>query len=178
MTLSSDSQLLYSAQNHRRVCAEPMETPFVIAPQLDKALTLLLELSFRVVVQRANQWLQKNAGLNRRELWVLLAVDGTQLSQRQLGEILRIHPNVMVKIIDGMERKGLIKRVRPTGNRRQYIIETTSKGLKRTQFVIDNRDTAMQYVFSPLNLGQIENAKGWMMAILRGSQEAVMLTEE
>jgi DNA-binding MarR family transcriptional regulator len=125
-----------------------------------------LELAFKILAQRADRWLVEHVGCTRRELWVLLCVDDSRMSQQQIGDILRIHQNVMVKILDAMETRGLVKRVQNPKDRREKIVETTNKGRRaRTEFR-DEREAAMTYIFAPLGIPQREQLRVWSLALL------------
>ncbi|MDE2411626.1 MAG: winged helix-turn-helix transcriptional regulator [Sphingomonadales bacterium] len=56
------------------------------------------------------------------------------LSQRELCERIDIEEATMTRTIDGMERAGLVERVRSPGNRSRYSIRLTPKaiGLRNT----------------------------------------------
>ncbi|OOK68763.1 marR family protein [Mycobacterium kansasii] len=58
-------------------------------------------------------------------LMALAADDGQ--SQRQLSARLGIHRNVMVTVIDELERKRLVKRLRHPEDRRAFAITLTDK---------------------------------------------------
>ncbi|POY02571.1 MarR family transcriptional regulator [Mycobacterium kansasii] len=68
-------------------------------------------------------------GVEPRSYAVLLALasdDGQ--SQRQLSARLGIHRNVMVTVIDDLERRRLVKRLRHPDDRRAFAVTLTDKG--------------------------------------------------
>ncbi|MBO2446563.1 MarR family transcriptional regulator [Actinomadura barringtoniae] len=58
-----------------------------------------------------------------RELGVLSVLsERGPISQRKLGEVLGVNRTIMVKLIDGMERGGLVSRERDPDDRRSYRV--------------------------------------------------------
>jgi DNA-binding MarR family transcriptional regulator len=67
-------------------------------------------------------------GVDPRTYAVLMALAaGDGQSQRQLSERLGIHRNVMVTIVDNLERQGLVKRLRHPDDRRAFAVTLTDK---------------------------------------------------
>ena len=81
-----------------------------------------------MVMETAEQVLAPT-GIKPRHFNVLstLSVDAT-LSQRELSTALGIDPNVMVDLIDELERKGFARRERSPVDRRRHIVVVTPKG--------------------------------------------------
>lgn len=50
------------------------------------------------------------------------------LSQRQLADVLGIDPNVLVGVIDDLERAGLASRQRSPSDRRRHVVAVTASG--------------------------------------------------
>lgn len=128
-----------------------------------------IERAFRIVVGRAEILLQRTIGCSRREVWVLLCVDDTQLSQRQIGEQIGLHPNVLVKLLDGMEERELIRRVRRLSDRREQIVEATGEGKRRLKTYLVNRPDTLLQIFHPLTTEQIEQWRDLAVLILMGT---------
>lgn len=53
---------------------------------------------------------------------------GGTLSQLTIAELLGINPNVMVLVIDSLEKRRLVKRQRNPKNRREQLVVLTAKG--------------------------------------------------
>ncbi|WP_307077033.1 MarR family winged helix-turn-helix transcriptional regulator [Arthrobacter pascens] len=81
-----------------------------------------------MVMETAEQVLAPT-GIKPRHFNVLstLSVDAT-LSQRELSTALGIDPNVMVDLIDELERQGFARRERSPVDRRRHIVVVTPKG--------------------------------------------------
>lgn len=70
-------------------------------------------------------------GLRSREYGVLSLIQtaGPQ-SQQAIGEALRIDRTTMVNVIDGLERRNLVTRIRDPRDRRKYAITLTPDGIE------------------------------------------------
>lgn len=81
-----------------------------------------------LVMETAEQVLAPT-GIKPRHFNVLstLSVDAT-MSQRELSTALGIDPNVMVDLIDELERQGFARRERSPVDRRRHIVVVTPKG--------------------------------------------------
>lgn len=68
-------------------------------------------------------------GIKPRHLNVLyLVAANPSLSQREISVELGVDPNIMVTIIDDLEREGLAVRERSTADRRRHVVVVTAKG--------------------------------------------------
>lgn len=90
-------------------------------------------------------------GLDVRHVWVLMACDEAECSQKAAAQFLRINCNVMVRIVDDMERKHLIKRIRNPRTRREYILELTPKGKEILKWVYDHYEDNALEAYRPLS---------------------------
>lgn len=61
---------------------------------------------------------------------VLIAEDERQLTQQMLAEKLEIDKVSMVRIIDYLSKKGYVKRKQNPDDRREHLLEITTKGKK------------------------------------------------
>jgi DNA-binding MarR family transcriptional regulator len=69
------------------------------------------------------------AGRHPRDLAILTAlVAGGPVSQARLGELLKINRTIMVKMVDGLEEAGLVRRARDPADRRRYALAPTTDG--------------------------------------------------
>jgi MarR family transcriptional regulator, transcriptional regulator for hemolysin len=76
-------------------------------------------------------------GLTYRQCQVLgwIAIDG-ELAQVDLAERMNIEPPTLVRVLDGMERAGLIERIACPGDRRRKVVRATAKSLPIWQKII------------------------------------------
>ncbi len=68
-------------------------------------------------------------GLRLAHVGVLKAIfqaDG--LTQRQLGDALQMFPSNLVRLIDELEKRALVRRGKSTEDRRSYTLQLTEKG--------------------------------------------------
>lgn len=69
------------------------------------------------------------AGRHPRDLAILTAlVERGPVSQARLGELLKINRTIMVKVVDGLEDAGLVRRERDPADRRRYALAPTADG--------------------------------------------------
>lgn len=113
--------------------------------------------------------LEELPGYEPREIWVLaVCVDSDYgLSQQQLASKLGFNPNVMVKLLDQMERKHLVKRVRDRENRQKNRLEVLQKG--RSLYNDWQRSILpLGVIVSPLNADEREHLARLLLKLLAG----------
>ena len=72
-------------------------------------------------------------GLRLAHVGVLKAIFKAEgLTQRELGNVLGMFPSNLVKLIDELEEKELVRRGKSTVDRRPYTLELTKKGRRVT----------------------------------------------
>jgi DNA-binding MarR family transcriptional regulator len=76
-------------------------------------------------------------GISPREFAVLSHVASGYRTQQELADLLGIHRNNMVSLIDAMEVKGWVGRHRSDSDRRAFEIRPTAAGLKVVAAVND-----------------------------------------
>jgi DNA-binding MarR family transcriptional regulator len=68
-------------------------------------------------------------GLRLAHVGVLKAIfQANGLTQRELGDALGMFPSNLVRLIDELEEKGLVRRGKSTEDRRSYMLQLTEKG--------------------------------------------------
>lgn len=68
-----------------------------------------------------------------RQCGVLFIAMHAQLPQTKLSKMMRVDKNIMVSMIDNLEEKGMVKRVKNQKNRKENLICLTPNGQKITQ---------------------------------------------
>ena len=87
----------------------------------------LLRRAFRVGV--ACNLASMPAGRHPRDLGILSVTAVVEpCSQRRVGDLLQINRTVMVKLVDALERDGLVRRERDPADRRNYALRVTTAG--------------------------------------------------
>ncbi|MDQ0755996.1 MarR family winged helix-turn-helix transcriptional regulator [Arthrobacter sp. B3I4] len=62
-----------------------------------------------------------------------MACSGSEPSQRELADFLRLDPSQIVALVDALEERGLVRRVPDPRDRRSKIIRPTDAGMKLHQ---------------------------------------------
>lgn len=100
----------------------------------------------------ANSALAKH-GLRVRSYSVLaLAANDAGQSQRDLAEILPLHPSQVVALVDELQEGGLVRREPAPNDRRANVVVTTGEGravLERAQVSVREATNELQAVLSP-----------------------------
>lgn len=125
------------------------------------------EKAFRIVIRRAEERWRALVGCGRRELMILLCVT-EGCNQKDVGVHLGLHPNVVVKILDGMEEADLLQRRRNRADRRSQALDITPKGQKTLETFQQHRPAVLQEIFAPLTLEEIEEWRAMSVKIVRG----------
>jgi MarR family transcriptional regulator, lower aerobic nicotinate degradation pathway regulator len=91
--------------------------------------TYALSLLGREAHDRMAGWLPE--GLRLGHLAVLGALtEGEARTQRELSELLKIHPSDMVTLVDDLAKRELISRATDPADRRRNLITLTTSGRK------------------------------------------------
>jgi DNA-binding MarR family transcriptional regulator len=91
---------------------------------------MLLQMAHRSSHQRLAATLAP-LGLAARDFGVLAFLSRGPLSQRQLIDLLGVDKSTMVRVVDDLERQGLLVRRRDPNDRRAYAVELTDHGRQR-----------------------------------------------
>lgn len=148
--------------------------PFTICPGVwSKSYYLTLTLSTAIAGLRLEEHYSET-GIGLREVWILMACEESAASQSVIADCLGINRNVMVTIIDNMESKGLLRRVRNPENRREYILRLKTKGRIRLREIEQNFENVAAKVFHPIPLEEIRRIRDNAMLIIRSYYEGTM----
>lgn len=105
----------------------------------------------------ANQMLAE-IGLSARQAGILTLVTELEpMTQRALGDALRVDRTTMVALIDDLEHRGLVVRKRHPADRRAFLISPTDAGLAAKAAAIRILDEQQQTFLAPLS--QTERAQ-------------------
>jgi DNA-binding MarR family transcriptional regulator len=99
-------------------------------PEGHVATGMLLQMAHRSSHQRLAAALLP-LGLEVRDFGVLAFLARGPLSQRQLIDVLGVDKSTMVRVVDDLERQGLLTRRRDPHDRRAHAVELTDHGRQR-----------------------------------------------
>ena len=72
----------------------------------------------------------RELGLTARAVGILsLVTEGEPMTQRAMGATLGVDKSTMVLLLDDLEAKGLVNRIRHPEDRRAFLIEPTAAGI-------------------------------------------------
>ncbi|POX99969.1 MarR family transcriptional regulator [Mycobacterium kansasii] len=110
------------------------------------------------------------SGVEPRAYAVLmaLAADDGQ-SQRQLSARLGIHRNVMVTVIDELERKRLVKRLRHPEDRRAFAITLTDKARRLLPALDESGQALDKEMSAPLSLVERDTLRKLLRRMAAGA---------
>ena len=102
----------------------------------------------------ANEMLAR-VGLTARQVGILtLVTEREPMTQKALGEVLRIDRTTMVALIDDLERKGLVFRQRHPRDRRAFLVFPTEPGQAAKARAIDILDEQQRRFLAPLTAAE------------------------
>jgi DNA-binding MarR family transcriptional regulator len=105
-----------------------------------------------IVKQRVAKETTRQFGLGAREIWILLAARCTKpVTQKQIARHLALNENVLVLLLDRLEKSGHVRRVRNPANRREQFVRLTPKGEKVVRRVLAEKTKFYRTVFAPLD---------------------------
>jgi DNA-binding MarR family transcriptional regulator len=116
----------------------------------ERSAVLLARLG-RVAARRLNKELAAT-GLKPPEASILIMLrDLGPMSQRELGERLRVDPSNLVVFLNALEEEGLVARKRDPEDRRRHIVEATDAGRKRVPRCDEAVDALEDELFAELS---------------------------
>jgi len=81
------------------------------------------------------------------------------LCQRDISEHVVKTTGTMTTVIDGLEKKSLVRRVRDKNDRRRYNVELTPQGEKLVKKILPQQTRAIKQVMGKLTLEDLENQR-------------------
>lgn len=125
-------------------------------PELESALAvagfLQLTKCTLIISQRVAKQVPQQFGLGAREIWILLAARCRKpATQKQIARHLALNENVLVLLLDGLEKSGHARRIRNPENRREQFVRLTPKGETVVRRVLTEKAKLYRTIFAPLN---------------------------
>lgn len=125
------------------------------------------------IVPRLNRWAEASvaraAGENRLSLRQLSALTMIESEQTTLGDVARrlmVTPAVVTGLIDRLERRGYVRRINSTDDRRRVLLALTDEGKAAAESVSSQLREELAVAlsaFSPRELEQLDES----LALLR-----------
>jgi DNA-binding MarR family transcriptional regulator len=114
-------------------------------------------------------------GLSARQVGILtLVTERAPMTQKELGVELQIDRTVMVDLIDQLESKGLVRRLRNPRDRRAFLIQPTPAGRKAKEAAVAVLDRQQKIFLEPLAAEERRHLAGMLnrlFAAARARQE-------
>jgi DNA-binding MarR family transcriptional regulator len=119
----------------------------------DRSVFLLSQLGHHVADRFADELAP--LGLRPAHFGVLTHLrDGNGLSQQQLADLLRVHRNVMVGLVDDLETQGLVRRTPHPEDRRAHAVQLTGKARTLLREAATVADRLEETVLAALDDGE------------------------
>jgi DNA-binding MarR family transcriptional regulator len=131
-----------------------------------KSHFLVLTASLDVVRERLEKH-YATRGLSLREIWILMSARDKPSSQKCVADMLGINSNVMVGLVDRMQKKDFIVRTKNPENRRENILTVTKNGRALVKWADENYDVAAKKVWHPIPLEALDGILQHALSILR-----------
>lgn len=96
------------------------------------------------IVNKQSKSVVLNSGLTRPQLWAVKVLSdevGNSITVSRLADLMYLNSSTVVRILDVLEAKGLVHRIRSTNDRRIVYVSLTKQGLeiiKRAPDAADN----------------------------------------
>lgn len=152
-----------------RILTRPLareNNPTKLLPGIWKSYLLLYRHALKIVEKRLEEHYRQGVGLELRMVWVLLAVEERPSNQRTLAHCLGLDNKQMVKLLDRMEAKHLVKRTPNPESRRENILRLAPEGKKALKWIHQNFDAAAQKVWRPLPVADLNLASEFAYALI------------
>lgn len=109
-------------------------------------------------------------GLRAREFWLLAIAGAGNVSQNEIAELCGLDPSSLVPVLDGLERRGWLRRQRNPRDRRMQWVQRTEAGNRlfaRAQPRAQRAQARQLAVLSSVQQRQLVAAMRKLAAILK-----------
>jgi len=125
-----------------------------LPPSMRDRIPFLLYRAAEQSHSLANDMLART-GLTARQVGILtLVIEREPMTQKALGELLRIDRTTMVSLIDDLEGKGFVERQRHPRDRRAFLVWPTDSGLAAKVEAIGILDEQQHHFLAPLTAAE------------------------
>ena len=124
--------------------------PPALPPSMRDRVPFLLYSASQMSHALANQMLA-TMGLSARQVGILTLVTELEpMTQKALGDILRIDRTTMVALLDDLEDKGYVARERHPRDRRAFLVHPTDSGRRAQVRAVRILDEQQERFLAPL----------------------------
>src|SRR3954471_23037270 len=106
------------------------------------------------------------AGSHPRDAGVLITLESGPTSQQDLVERLNVNRTVMVKLIDSLEARGLVTRLRNPEDRRAYALQATPAGAETLAELLPQMEQAEAELAEALSTDEQARLKALLRPLL------------
>ena len=132
--------------------AEPQRE--ALPPSMRDRIPFLLYRAAEQSHSLANDMLARTE-LTARQVGILtLVIEREPMTQKALGDLLRIDRTTMVSLIDDLEGKGFVARQRHPRDRRAFLVWPTESGLAAKVEAIGILDEQQRHFLAPLTAAE------------------------
>jgi DNA-binding MarR family transcriptional regulator len=144
----------------------PKESPFSQFPVLKTSVLFPMQCAMKIVEARFEAMDFKKYGITVRQFWILLIASHRSVSQGVIADGLDINKNSMVDLIDDMESRHLVRRVRNPENRKECLIEIQPKGSEVFHSITRDQKDSIAEGFFPLAVRDVRKLWNWAIEII------------
>ena len=128
--------------------------PEALPPSMRDRIPFLLYRAAEQSHSLANDMLART-GLTARQVGILtLVIEREPMTQKALGDLLRIDRTTMVALIDDLEGKGFVVRQRHPRDRRAFLVWPTESGRAAKAVAIGILDEQQRCFLAPLTTAE------------------------
>lgn len=130
--------------------------------QLDNVVNFLLERTVRLIRAFGQRQLDLHQTGITVDQWVLLKIidDRKQISQVELAQVSHKDTASITRILDLLQKKGLIQRIDDDYDRRKYMISLTAEGIGFVARMLPLVNEIRDQITQGLSQEEIQSLKG------------------
>lgn len=145
---------------------QPQENSVELVPGLAHSAGFLINRSGRIIRERITAALEP-LPLTPQELGILRILDARgPLSQHALSRVHSIDRTTMVHVIDGLEHREFVVRMRNTSDRRSHLVYLTPRGRKTLARAIKIAQKVQDEFLAPLSTEEWESMRLSLIKLL------------
>ena len=142
---------------------EAAAPPATLPPSMRDRVPFLLYRTSQLSLSLANEMLAQ-LGLNARQAGILTMVTELEpMTQKTLGDALRIDRTTMVGLLDDLESKGYVARQRHPRDRRAFLVQPTGPGRAAKTAAVRILNEQQRRFLAPLTSSE----RGQLAALLK-----------